>query len=61
VRTPGQVAYEDYYETSYGIQLLTGVRLPIWRDQLPEVQESWEAAALAVLQLRGKEETSEQV
>jgi hypothetical protein len=52
MRTLGQIAYEAYYKTSYGVSLISGVPLPPWKDQRPEIQEAWEDAALAVVQSR---------
>lgn len=48
MKTLGQIAYEAYYKTSYGVSLISGVALPPWKDQRPEIQEAWEDAAVAV-------------
>ncbi len=44
----GQIAYEAYCESSKGKSLITGARLPTFKDQRKEVKEAWEAAALAI-------------
>jgi hypothetical protein len=48
-KTSGQVAYEAYCETTNWKSLATGMQLPQWQDQRPEISAAWEAAATAVL------------
>lgn len=49
MKTSGQVAYEAYYQSSYGVSLITGVPLPKWENQRLEIQLAWEACAEAVI------------
>jgi hypothetical protein len=54
LKTPGQIAYEAFYKTSYGLWLIAEVQLPPFQSQSPEVQEAWEQSALAVLNMKGE-------
>ena len=47
--TKGQVAYDTYSEAAGGASLVTGTKLPEWKDLPAKIQEAWEAAAKAVL------------
>ena len=49
MKTPGQIAYEGYWNSSHGKSLISGDALPKWEDQLPDIRECWEDAANAVL------------
>lgn len=48
-KTPGQVGYEAYKESSAGRSLVTGDELPNWEGLRDVIQEAWEASASAVL------------
>ena len=45
---PGEIAYEAYYSKTDGKSLISGARLPLWRDLRSDIQDAWRAAALAV-------------
>jgi len=47
-KTPGQIAYEGYYEYSGGKSLVSGATIPHWPDMPKAIREAWEAAAMAV-------------
>jgi hypothetical protein len=46
--TLGQVAYEAYCRKSDWKSLISGQRLPLWKDLSDNIKEAWEAAALVV-------------
>lgn len=54
-KSPGQVAYEGYYEQSGMKSLVSGADLPTWENLKPEIQLAWEAAGKAVLTQAGIE------
>lgn len=45
--TLGQIAYEAYGNCR-DWKVFTGDPMPTWEQQVPELQEAWEAAAQAV-------------
>jgi hypothetical protein len=57
VTSLGQVAYDAYCKSTHGRSLISGDRLPMFRDLKPEIQRAWEEAGKAVAaeaMLRGK-------
>jgi hypothetical protein len=48
VKTPGQIAYEAYFDDCGG-RSIKGEQLPLWGDADPDIQRHWEAAGDAVL------------
>jgi hypothetical protein len=49
-RSPGQVAYEAYFDHSAGKSLVSGAPLPTWPQAVKEIRDAWEVAALAVIE-----------
>jgi hypothetical protein len=47
VQTPGEIAYYGYFEASDGKSLVSGKDLLDWPELRKEIQQSWEAAAVA--------------
>lgn len=45
----GQIAYEGYCASTGGKSLISGDTLPPFADLKPEIQQAWQAAALAVI------------
>lgn len=45
----GKIAYDAYKNSSGGVSLISGVRLPEWDSLKLEIQQGWTAGALAVL------------
>lgn len=52
-KSPGEVAYDAFYRTSYGQYLTHDVALPKYKEQHPDVQTAWEDCAEAVLNMKG--------
>ena len=48
-KTLGQTAYEGYCEKTDNKSLVSGAQLPYWEDLSVEIQNAWEAAAIAVV------------
>jgi hypothetical protein len=48
MKTLGVVAYEAYCQSSGGVSLISGAKLPEWSVLSVEIQKAWEAAAKAV-------------
>lgn len=46
-KTPGQLAYEAYCETTGWKSAVSGAPLPQWTEVKPEIVKAWENAALA--------------
>lgn len=42
MKTSGQIAYEAYYVSRYGQELLSHVQIPRFKDQSLAVQDAWE-------------------
>jgi hypothetical protein len=55
MKTPGQVAYEAYFNHSSGKSLISGDPLPAWSATSAPLKAAWEAAATAVLASGAKE------
>lgn len=47
-KSPGQIAYEGYFQRAGGKDALTDAPLPFWNAIVPVNQKAWEAAAEAV-------------
>lgn len=47
IKTPGQLAYEAYCETTEWKSAVTGAPLPQWDQVKPEIVKAWENAAVA--------------
>lgn len=46
-KTPGQLAYEAYCETTNWKSAISGAPLPQWPEVKPEIAQAWENAAIA--------------
>lgn len=46
-KTPGQIAYEAYCETTGWKSAISGAPLPQWAEVKPEIVAAWENAAAA--------------
>ena len=44
----GKVAYDAYCESTGGVSLISGAKLPVWDELKAEIKTAWEAAAKAV-------------
>lgn len=44
----GKVAYDAYCESTGGVSLISGAKLPGWDELKTEIKTAWEAAANAV-------------
>lgn len=51
MKSLGMVAYEAYCESTGGVSLISGVKLPGWDGLSPEIQRAWNDAAAAVANL----------
>lgn len=47
--TLGQVGYEAYCKSSGGASLVSGAKLPPWRDLSEAIRNAWESAAESVV------------
>lgn len=54
MKSLGQIAYEAYMRHSDGKSLISGQNLPMWHAQRQDVQDAWEAAAVAVVEASGE-------
>jgi hypothetical protein len=43
------VGYDAYKESTNGVSLITGQKLPHWKDLPENIQQAWEKAAEAVI------------
>lgn len=48
METPGKVAYDAYRQSTGGVSLISGDRLPEFADLGAPIRAAWEAAAEAV-------------
>lgn len=59
--SPGQVAYEAYCGTTGWRSLVSGAELPNWENLKDEIKIAWEVAGNAVLEMRIKDRTVDEV
>lgn len=45
----GKLAYDAYCESSGGVSLVSGAKLPPWEELKPEIKTAWQAAADAII------------
>lgn len=45
----GEIAYVGYFKASDGKSLVSGLPLPAWDEQAPEIRQAWNLAAMAVV------------
>ena len=47
----GEIAYEAYCKASKNKSLISGAKLPKWKDVRPDIKSAWRDSAAAVLDL----------
>jgi hypothetical protein len=48
MKSIGQIAYEAYCQSTGGVSLVSGEKLPEWKVLRGEIKKAWDAAADAV-------------